>query len=101
MSSYRHRESAFWEDINGEEIIILSPEEGVYRGVQGVARILWLELQEAKSEAQLVSTILQTYEAVDGKTVDQDVRVFLKSLLSVGLIEEVSPGVQTGSALTA
>ncbi len=90
MSCYRHRESAAWTEISEDEVVCLEVETGSYYGLRGIAKVIWEELQETRSDSELVAAIVEQYE-VQETAAASDIRVFLDQLIQAGLVELVQP----------
>lgn len=75
----------------GDENVILTEEEGVYYGMDGVGPEIWTLLGDPRSGEDLVEAIVSEYEVAEER-VREDVRRFLAELVAEGLVEVVEPG---------
>ena len=61
------------------DIVMMSIESGKYFGLSGLAKHIWLELKQPKSQAELVTCLINIY-AVEEKKLNDDLEVFFKEL---------------------
>lgn len=53
--------------------------------------LLWRKLQSGCTEKELVDAVLEEYE-IDQETAEQDIRLFLKKIDEIGLLEQGEEG---------
>ena len=72
-------------DLDGRTLL-LQVSSGTYFGLNPVGAQVWPVIQRGTTFAEIVSIILQNYEA-EANEVEADVTKLLESLLSAGLIQ--------------
>lgn len=75
----------------GDENVILTEDEGVYYGMEGVGPEIWNLLGDPRRGEELVEALVAEYE-VGEERIREDVRRFLAELEREGLVEVVDPG---------
>jgi hypothetical protein len=68
-----------------DDTVILDTASGRYFSLEGVGSTLWQALQEPRSFAELLETVLEGYD-VGVETAEHDVRALLDNLEEVGLV---------------
>jgi hypothetical protein len=69
-----------------DEIVMLSPEQGAYFGLNAVGSRVWELIAAPRPVAEVCATLTAEYE-VDDDTCAADVRDFLQELAAAGLVE--------------
>lgn len=86
MSKHRFRIST---DVRfttvGNEVILMDPKAGVYRGLDEVGSAIWKLVDEGCNVEEIVSRLTSEYEITKGSAAE-DTQKFLSSLLNLGLI---------------
>jgi hypothetical protein len=71
------------------EVAILDLKDGVYYGLNATGSTVWGELSQPASLAHLRDTVTREF-AVASPVAERDLRVLLRQLVKVGLVQVVS-----------
>jgi hypothetical protein len=83
---YRMRPAGVVWRAAGEEIVLLDTESSVYFGLDRLGSLLWTQLAEGATEADLVAALVAT-APVEPVRAAGDVAEFVDALLHHGLIQ--------------
>ena len=70
----------------GEDIVMVSIENGLYYGVSETAREIWQAIEHPKKIADLIDHLLKTHD-IDRSTCEQQTLAFLENLMSEHLLK--------------
>jgi hypothetical protein len=77
-------EQLAWREIEGEAVV-LDLRSGTYLSVNVVGRMLWTQLADGATPAELYATVAEAFE-IDPATAREDVNRFLTDLTERGLL---------------
>ena len=80
----RHREVMAAEA--GQDLVMVSIENGLYYGVSDIAREVWVAIEHPKRISDLIDDLLATYN-VDRARCEAETLSFLEDLLSEHLLQ--------------
>lgn len=84
MPAYRLFEHLAWRIIEDEAFVLDVERRRVHR-FNPVGALIWQELDQGKSEAEIVETVMDLYD-VDRQTVEKDVKNFIEKIIEAGLL---------------
>lgn len=80
------RESSVICAAAGEDLVMVSIENGFYYGVSDVAREVWRELERPVQVSHLLDRLCANYD-IDRRTCERDTLAFLDQLLAERLLQ--------------
>jgi len=78
--------NALWTELDGQ-FMLMNIEDGSYYEMSGIGGVIWQMLETPRSEAEIVETILNSYQ-VEREQCAQDVRAFLEKLVATHVLSE-------------
>lgn len=84
MAAYRLSEHLAWRIIEDEAFVLDVERRRVHR-FNPVGAVIWEQLDQGKSQAEIVQTLMGLYN-VDKETVEKDVRTFIEKIAAAGLL---------------
>jgi hypothetical protein len=91
-STIRINDDILYNDLQGE-IVILSPETGVYFGLDPVGTRAWQLIQHHGRLGAVKDAMLKEYE-VSAERLEEDLQELVSSLLDNGLVEVIDESEQ-------
>ena len=86
-ATFTPSENVTWRKIDNDNIVVLKLETGEYFTFNDLGRILWQEFAADKTFAQIVQTVVDTYD-VDKTQAKNDIMNFAARLLQDGVLAE-------------
>ncbi len=87
-STVRIKDDILFNDLQGE-IVILSPKDGVYFGLDPVGTRAWQLIQHHGRLGAVKDAMLKEYE-VSAERLEEDLQELVSSLLDNGLVEVIN-----------
>jgi len=69
----------------GDEMVLLDLASGTYYSLNGVGALIWRQLEERRSPAEIVEAVAEQY-AIDQETARADAERFLAQVAQAGLL---------------
>ena len=70
----------------GEDLVMVSIENGQYYGVSQVAKEIWQTIQQPTTVSDIIGDLIANYN-VDRRLCERDTLAFLEQLLAEGLLQ--------------
>ena len=85
----KQKPSLVWREVD-DGVVIVSPAGGEVRALNKLGSIIWTMLDGSHSAGQIITKLKATYPSVAETQLQNDFLVFIESLLSRDLIDELT-----------